>query len=73
MPAPSHPVRRSCSMVCTDIWVNEPWGRGRSLSSPAREKDLRELWETEEDQRLTGARFWVKVLVGNGPLRPGLS
>ena len=37
------------------------------------EKDLRELWETEEDQRLTGARFWVEVLTGKGPLRPGLS
>jgi len=36
------------------------------------EKDLRELWETEEDQRLTGARFWVEVLTGKGQLRPGL-
>jgi AcrR family transcriptional regulator len=37
------------------------------------EADLRELWETEEDQRLTGARFWIEVLTGKGPLRPGLS
>ena len=37
------------------------------------EEDLRELWETEEDQRLTGARFWVEVLTAKGPLRPGLS
>ncbi len=37
------------------------------------EADLRELWETEEDQRLTGARFWVEVLTAKGPLRPGLS
>jgi AcrR family transcriptional regulator len=37
------------------------------------DQDLRELWETEEDQRLTGARFWVEVLTGKGPLRPGLS
>ncbi len=37
------------------------------------EEDLRELWETEEDQRLTGARFWVEVLTSKGPLRPGLS
>jgi hypothetical protein len=37
------------------------------------EEDLRELWETEEDQRLTGARFWTGVLTGKGPLRPGLS
>ena len=37
------------------------------------EEELRELWEAEEDQRLTGARFWVEVLTGKGPLRPGLS
>jgi hypothetical protein len=37
------------------------------------EEDLRELWETEEDQRLTGARFWVEVLTAKGPLRPGLN
>jgi AcrR family transcriptional regulator len=37
------------------------------------EEDLRELWETEEDQRLTGARFWTEVLISKGPLRPGLS
>jgi len=36
------------------------------------EEDLRELWETEENQRLTGARFWIEVLAGKGPLRPGL-
>ncbi|HEV8279870.1 MAG TPA: helix-turn-helix domain-containing protein [Streptosporangiaceae bacterium] len=37
------------------------------------EEDLRQLWETEEDQRLTGARFWVEILTSKGPLRPGLS
>jgi AcrR family transcriptional regulator len=37
------------------------------------EEDLRELWEAEEGQRLTGARFWIEVLTGKGPLRPGLS
>ena len=37
------------------------------------EEELRTLWEAEEDQRLTGARFWVEVLTGKGPLRPGLS
>jgi AcrR family transcriptional regulator len=37
------------------------------------EEDLRELWQTEEDQRLTGARFWIEILTGKGPLRPGLS
>jgi AcrR family transcriptional regulator len=36
------------------------------------EDDLRELWKLEEDQRLTGARLWVEVLTGKGPLRPGL-
>jgi len=36
------------------------------------EEDLRELWETEEGQRLTGARFWVEVLTSKGPLRPGV-
>jgi len=36
------------------------------------EEDLRELWETEENQRLTGAQFWVEVLTGKGRLRAGL-
>ena len=36
------------------------------------EEDLRELWEAEENQRLTGAQFWIEVLTGKGPLRPGL-
>jgi len=36
------------------------------------EEDLRELWETEEDQRLTGARFWVEVLTSKGTLRSGV-
>lgn len=37
------------------------------------EEDLRALWDTEEDQRMTGARFWVEVLAGKGPLRPDLN
>ena len=37
------------------------------------EQDLRELWETEEDQKLIGARFWIDILTDKGPLRPGLS
>jgi len=37
------------------------------------EEDLRELWEAEENQRLAGARLWIEVLTGKGPLRPGLS
>jgi AcrR family transcriptional regulator len=37
------------------------------------EKDLRDLWDTEEDQRLTGARLWVELLSRKGPLRPGLN
>ncbi len=36
------------------------------------EEDLHELWETEEDQRLTGARHWVDILASKGPLRPTL-
>jgi AcrR family transcriptional regulator len=36
------------------------------------EEDLRELWEAEEDQRLTGARHWVDMLASKGPLRPAL-
>ena len=36
------------------------------------EEDLRELWKLEEDQRLTGAQFWVEGLTSKGPLRPGL-
>ena len=37
------------------------------------EEDLRELWETEEGQRLTGAQFWIQTLTSKGRLRPGLS
>jgi AcrR family transcriptional regulator len=36
------------------------------------EDDLRELWQLEEDQRLTGARLWVEHLTTKAPLRPGL-
>lgn len=36
------------------------------------EDDLRDLWQLEEDQRLTGARRWLETLTGKGPLRPGL-
>ena len=36
------------------------------------EDGLRELWQLEEDQRLTGARWWVEVLTSKGPLRPNL-
>lgn len=35
------------------------------------EEDLRRLWETEEEQRLIGARFWVDIIRSKGrPLRP---
>lgn len=38
------------------------------------EQELKELWETEEQQRLTGARFWVETLrEKGGPLRQGLT
>jgi AcrR family transcriptional regulator len=36
------------------------------------EDDLRRLWETEEQQRLAGARVWVGLLTDKGSLRPGL-
>lgn len=36
------------------------------------EDGIRELWNTEEDQRLIGARFWVDVLTSKAPLRPGI-
>jgi AcrR family transcriptional regulator len=36
------------------------------------EPELQELWQTSEDQRLTGARLWVGILTEKGPLRPGL-
>jgi hypothetical protein len=36
------------------------------------EDELRDLWQLEEEQRLTGARRWIEVLTGKGPLRPGL-
>src|SRR5436305_5538300 len=29
----------------------------------------RELWQTSEQQRLTGARIWATTLAGKGPLR----
>jgi AcrR family transcriptional regulator len=34
--------------------------------------ELRELWQVEEEQRLTGARHWVDVLTAKGPLRARL-
>jgi hypothetical protein len=36
------------------------------------EEDLRQLWEDEEEQRLTGARFWIDALSAKTPLRGGL-
>lgn len=33
---------------------------------------LRELWETAEQQRHTGARMWADSLAGKGPLRLGI-
>jgi AcrR family transcriptional regulator len=34
------------------------------------EEELKRLWETEEQQRLTGARFWVGVLQAKGDPPP---
>jgi hypothetical protein len=36
------------------------------------EPDLRELWQTSEEQRLTGARIWATGLAGKGRLRDGV-
>jgi AcrR family transcriptional regulator len=36
------------------------------------EPGLRELWETSEGQRLTGARIWANALAGKGDLRSGV-
>ena len=37
------------------------------------EDDLRRLWETDEQEGLGGARFWVGILQGKGLLRPDLT
>jgi AcrR family transcriptional regulator len=39
--------------------------RGAAGTEPA----LRELWETSESQRLTGARHWTRTLAAKAPLR----
>jgi AcrR family transcriptional regulator len=36
------------------------------------EPGLRELWQTSEEQRLTGARIWATILAGKGGLRDGV-
>ncbi|MDQ1686867.1 MAG: hypothetical protein QOC82_3604 [Frankiaceae bacterium] len=36
------------------------------------EPGLRELWQTSEDQRLTGARIWATCLFDKGPFRDGM-
>jgi AcrR family transcriptional regulator len=37
------------------------------------EPELRQLWTTEEDQRLIGARHWTSVLAAKAPLRDDLN
>lgn len=37
------------------------------------EVELRELWETEERERLHGARFWIDTLTRKGQLRKGVT
>lgn len=45
----------------------------RVISSAAgSDPQLRELWETAEAQRRTGARAFVEALMSKGPLKPGL-
>jgi AcrR family transcriptional regulator len=41
-------------------------------AAAAGEEELRELWATEERERLAGARHWVAVLAKKGRLRPGV-
>jgi AcrR family transcriptional regulator len=36
------------------------------------EPGLRELWQTSEEQRLTGARIWATTLAGKGRFRDGM-
>jgi AcrR family transcriptional regulator len=36
------------------------------------EPELRELWRTSDEQRLSGARLWVTAVAEKGPLRDGL-
>lgn len=36
------------------------------------EPGLRELWQTSEEQRLTGARIWATSLADKGPFRDGV-
>jgi AcrR family transcriptional regulator len=36
------------------------------------EPELRQLWKTEEDQRLIGARHWTSILAAKAPLRDDL-
>jgi AcrR family transcriptional regulator len=36
------------------------------------EPGLRELWQTSEEQRLTGARIWATCLAGKGRFRDGM-
>jgi TetR/AcrR family transcriptional regulator, regulator of autoinduction and epiphytic fitness len=36
------------------------------------EPGLRELWQTSEAQRLTGARIWATILLGKGSFRDGV-
>jgi AcrR family transcriptional regulator len=40
-------------------------------AAAAGEDGLRELWETSEQQRLAGARFWLTALVAKAPEPPG--
>jgi AcrR family transcriptional regulator len=37
------------------------------------DEGLRELWTTEEEQRLTGARLWLELLTDKGGLRKGVA
>jgi AcrR family transcriptional regulator len=42
-------------------------------AADAGEEGLRDLWSTEEEERLTSARLWLQLLTDKGGLRRGLS
>jgi hypothetical protein len=47
--------------------------RGCARAAAAGETEIAELWRTEEERRLVGARHWVVVLGSKGKLRRSLS
>jgi hypothetical protein len=44
----------------------------RLRNAAAADPELRELWQTSEDERRVGARTVIDALLLKGPLKPGL-